>query len=398
MNLKNLTYILSLKFITPLIIIINTISCDYNKGQELRITGKISGINKESIILEKISGKQIDTSFIKKTDGSGNFEIKVNTIIDGFYRLKTIDDNIIFLFLKKGDIINITASYPEIYKNYNVEGSPDSELLRLLYHKLIEYSDNAAEMRQEMIDAHFIPFYDIDSLRHDISLRASRMYMSAKEYLTGFIKANYKSPVIYMALYQYIDINPILTMDNDMNIFEFVLKNLKEYNPDLEQTGILENDISNYKLRKQQKERNYLNLKVGSEAPDFSLQNTQNERITLYKFKGKPVILYFWASWSTASTKNIPLLSNIKKNYSEKIEIITISLDSNPEKWKNSINSLGISNLTNVSDFKIWESPVTKIYSITILPTFVLVNGSGIIEIITNDADDFNKVLDQIDI
>lgn len=62
-------------------------------------------------------------------------------------------------------------------------------------------------------------------------------------------------------------------------------------------------------------------------APDFLLQSTKGKEIKLSDFRGKIVILDFWATWCAPCRKGIPDLIDIQKKYRNKVVVIGISLD-----------------------------------------------------------------------
>jgi cytochrome c biogenesis protein CcmG/thiol:disulfide interchange protein DsbE len=64
-----------------------------------------------------------------------------------------------------------------------------------------------------------------------------------------------------------------------------------------------------------------------SVAPDFSLANANGGNIKLSDYKGKVVIVDFWATWCPPCRKGIPDLIDIKKQYGDQIVIIGISVD-----------------------------------------------------------------------
>lgn len=66
---------------------------------------------------------------------------------------------------------------------------------------------------------------------------------------------------------------------------------------------------------------------VEIKAPDFILTSTDGKQINLSDYKGKIVILDFWATWCAPCRKGIPDLVEIQKEYKDNVVIIGISLD-----------------------------------------------------------------------
>ncbi len=73
----------------------------------------------------------------------------------------------------------------------------------------------------------------------------------------------------------------------------------------------------------------------GSNAPDFSLKNNKNETISLSSFKGKPIYLSFWTTWSIPSLKEMKIMQSLYKNYGNKIHFISICADNDFSKMTN---------------------------------------------------------------
>jgi len=70
-------------------------------------------------------------------------------------------------------------------------------------------------------------------------------------------------------------------------------------------------------------------------APDFTLLSIDGKEINLSDYKGKIVILDFWATWCGPCRRGVPDLVSIQKSYGDKVAIIGISLDD--ERTKNDI-------------------------------------------------------------
>lgn len=65
----------------------------------------------------------------------------------------------------------------------------------------------------------------------------------------------------------------------------------------------------------------------GKKAADFSLKTLDGKEVRLSDYKGKIVIVDFWATWCAPCRKGIPDLIEIQKEYKDKVVVIGISLD-----------------------------------------------------------------------
>ncbi len=65
----------------------------------------------------------------------------------------------------------------------------------------------------------------------------------------------------------------------------------------------------------------------GNKAPDFTLSSVNGEDVSLSDYKGKVVIVDFWATWCPPCRKGIPDLISLQNEYKDKVKVIGISLD-----------------------------------------------------------------------
>ena len=68
-------------------------------------------------------------------------------------------------------------------------------------------------------------------------------------------------------------------------------------------------------------------LKPGTVAPDFILPMMNNYKVQLSEFKGKYVLLDFWATWCPDCRKDIPAVKELYDKYGSKVEFIGVSFD-----------------------------------------------------------------------
>lgn len=79
-------------------------------------------------------------------------------------------------------------------------------------------------------------------------------------------------------------------------------------------------------------------LVINAPAPDFVLPSEKGEKTALKDFRGKYVLLDFWASWCGPCRGEIPNLKKAWDNYHPKgLEIISITIDKNEQDWRKAL-------------------------------------------------------------
>ena len=127
----------------------------------------------------------------------------------------------------------------------------------------------------------------------------------------------------------------------------------------------------------------FKDLQIGNVPPDFTIKDENNKPVNLKSIcsKNDYTILVFWASHCTHCMSELPSLASwYKTNKNKRVEIVSVSLDANKDKWKKTIADNGF-NWYNVNQFKIYKSPVCKDYKVKKTPTvFILDRSMKIIE------------------
>ena len=118
---------------------------------------------------------------------------------------------------------------------------------------------------------------------------------------------------------------------------------------------------------------------VGNMAPAFSQKDTTGIPVSLSAFKGKYVLLDFWASWCAPCRAENPEVVKAFERYKDKnFTIIGISLDnaSTAAKWRAAITADKLQ-WTQLSDLQGWKNEVAKLYSVEAIPQNFLIDPSG---------------------
>jgi peroxiredoxin len=116
---------------------------------------------------------------------------------------------------------------------------------------------------------------------------------------------------------------------------------------------------------------------TGTMAPLFAMQDTAGNLVALSSFKGKYVLIDFWASWCGPCRAANPELKKIYNEFkSTNFEILGVSLDFNKSNWIKAINQDSLT-WFHVSDLKYWKNTAAVQYGIVSVPQNVLIDPSG---------------------
>ena len=110
-------------------------------------------------------------------------------------------------------------------------------------------------------------------------------------------------------------------------------------------------------------------------APDFVLPSVvDGQPISLSSFRGKPVVLNFWASWCASCREEAPLLSKTYRDYRDQgVVFLGVNVSDSPDGAQGFIKEFSIS-YANVRDY---TGAVTTNYRVTGLPTTFFISRDG---------------------
>lgn len=121
-------------------------------------------------------------------------------------------------------------------------------------------------------------------------------------------------------------------------------------------------------------------INVGGIAPNFTIPDTEGKPVSLTDYKGKYVLVDFWASWCKPCRAENPNVIKAFNAYKDKnFTVLSVSIDDSvaKDKWLKAIEDDGIGKWTNVCELKGRASQISNLYHIESIPMNVLIDPSG---------------------
>lgn len=168
---------------------------------------------------------------------------------------------------------------------------------------------------------------------------------------------------------------------NILGLFEIykLSKNPRLFRKNIYLFDNIPDELKKYDLYKEF-QTNYNKLKTtskGQKALDFNITTLKGEKLSLKSFKGKLLMIDFWASWCGPCCRELPELKEIYEKYHERgFEILGISLDGNKDSWLKAVKKFDL-NWHNYSDFKEWKSELVSKYMVNGIPYNIIIDKKG---------------------
>jgi thiol-disulfide isomerase/thioredoxin len=351
----------SIYFICLCILMI-TFSCKTNN--KVIIEGKLGKIAVRSLKLEEINAipfELVDTISIQNQ----TFKFKNYIKNDGLYRLVFDENNVVYLYLKKGDHIKLKID-DKFFYNYSIEGNTESKQISTL----IQYiAKNGAEIDTlaMQLQHNAMPKKEADSL-HQILEKKEIAYI---EYIKDFIAKQDNAAVAAFAINFF---GP--AAQQEMPYIVKTVDALSQKAPNSIYVKQFSDAIKVYKDAIIKDEQ--AGLTVGNKAPNIELQNWNGDTLNLKSLQGKYVLVDFWASWCPPCRAENPNVVKLYERYKNKgFEVFSVSLDEDENAWKNAVAKDKLSWQYHVSDLNGWQSATVKLYKIEAIPTTYLLDKSG---------------------
>lgn len=196
-----------------------------------------------------------------------------------------------------------------------------------------------------------------------IEKRMDSVYEVAREHIYGnYVRQHPRSPLALTMLERYA--GAVIDPDKLLPLFE-----------SLNETAKTSGEGKAFKARIEAVNK----TAIGKEAIDFTQSDTAGRPVKLSSFRGKYVLLDFWASWCHPCREENPNVVKAYAKYHPKgLDILSVSLDKegDKDKWLKAIHDDKLT-WTHVSDLKFWSNEVAKTYGIMGIPQNYLIDPQG---------------------
>ncbi len=117
---------------------------------------------------------------------------------------------------------------------------------------------------------------------------------------------------------------------------------------------------------------------IGSPAPDFGLTTIDGDIIQLSQYKGKALVVNFWATWCPPCKEELPLLVKTFEANKDKLAILGVDVAEDSLTVKLKVREVGITYPTLLDEDRV----VTNFYRVTAYPTSIFIDADGVIRAI----------------
>lgn len=342
------------------------------QSSKVKISGRFVGSDAKEVYLEQLAplSQSIVDSTSLAPDGSYEFLVREAAPTPMLYNI-IYDGERIPLLLAGGDHLTVN-SVGSVVRNYTVEGSVESDLLRQFYQAFV-----AGAQQLDALAARFAEPDLTEEQRKELASEYTSEYYRIRREQLRFIIENKSSLAAVYALYQRLPGDTYLfNGDSDVVYYRTVAEALEKSYPESPYLQTLLAEITRMDARMS------LTSRISeAEFPDLELMDIYGKKIRLSSLMGKVILLDFWSAELGTSNQLNAELKEIYRKYADSpvgFEVYQVAIDTSKPLWITAVQEQQLPWIS-VSDLRGRGSASLGLYNVQKIPCNFLIDKEGTI-------------------
>ncbi len=340
---------------------------DSGDANNFTVSGKIENAPSKNIVLEQVQFDNTPPVIVDSAVIADNGDYKMKGIAkeQGLYII-SMDKMPVAIFINDNGNIKLSV---DLQKNSRMPYISNSKATENLYQFLNDFraKDSVLAVTYDAMDSIYSQ-NPSDSNLLILQQRGKMEMANINNYMKDFIKNSSSPAAVFYALnmaatrntMQPNEVDSLASMASDRFKSHAGLAAFKS----LYATAAATHDANNYML-------------LNQPAPDLTMQDVNGKPMSISQFKGKYLLVDFWASWCGPCRQENPnVVAAYNKFKGKNFEILGVSLDQDKDAWIQAIKADNL-NWPQMSDLKQWNSISVETYKFDGIPFNVLIDPDG---------------------